>query len=173
MSFFISVVLLGIVKRMPCNGQDLCMSCSSWMLFFSLGRIKMKCRRQVGVPFKLKSCACQASSAIFDSSTSTMKLLVPSSTGSVGQFPLIFTRVPCKVAHSPERSKLRLRTAKSPGSSHWYRNSFTSTWHWKCQAPLIRNHFRSFTAAGGVSSLDTAAAWTSSRSRSLNKGKSP
>ena len=150
-SLFISFVLLGMVKRMPCNGQDLCMSCSSWMLFFSFGGIRMKCRRQLEAPSKKASWACQASSEISDSSTSTMELFL---------YGLTFNKVPCKVEHSPARSKLR--TAKSPSWSRWYCKSFTSTWHSKCQAPLVRNHFRSFaTAAGVYASLDTGEAWTS------------
>ena len=144
-SLFISFVLLGTVKRMPCNGQDLCMSCSSWMLFFSLGGIRMKCRRQLEAPCKKASWACQASSEISDSSTSTMK---PFPSTGFGHLPLIFTRVPCRLANLPSRSKLR--TAKSPGSSHWYCNSFTSTWHSKCQAPLVENQFKSLTTPAGV-----------------------
>ena len=161
MSFFISFLLLGIVKRMPCNGQDLCMSCSSWMLFFSLGGIRINCKCQLEAPSKKASCACQANSPISDSSTSTMKRFWPPSTGRVENFPLIFTTVPCKEAYLPERFA-KLRTARSPGCSHWYCESLTSTWHSKCQVPQGRNHFKSFAAAAGVyASLDTAAAWTS------------
>lgn len=144
---------------MPCSSEDRGMSCSSWMLFFSLGGIRMNCSCHVDLPSKLKSCACQANSATLDSSTSTVNVLVPSAEGRGCFLVLAFRRVPCRLANRLPRCKLR--TAKSPGCSRWYSESSTSTWHSKCQAPPVRNHFKSFTAAAGVhASPDTAEAWT-------------